>query len=96
MHAHGLLQQNSEILNFAPSPFRSTLLISASDSEADKYALAVVDFISKQPGKLGRLTALGSQVKKPDGVGKLGAFLKSRPNMFKVDDKSGEVTLVAK
>ena len=68
----------------------------AGGGDSASFAKAITDFISKQPNKVGRLAALGSQVKKPEGVGKLGAFLKSRPDLFKVDDKSGEVTLVGK
>ena len=54
----------------------------------------LVEVISKQPEKTAKLAALGSLVKKPEGINKLSVFIKSKPALFKVDDKAGTVTLV--
>ena len=79
---------------FKPFALLRTPANVAGTSNADSFQKALIDVISSKEGRTAKLAALGSLVKRPEGVPKLSVFLKSKPEVFKVDDKSGDVSLV--
>jgi hypothetical protein len=75
-------------------PFLSSHAAEAPDAASNSFQRALIEALSSKEGKTAKMSALGSLVKKPDGVPKLSVFLKARPHIFRVDDKSGDVSLV--
>ena len=50
----------------------------------DEYAQALVDYLKANPDTM--MSALGGRVKKPNNIVlKLGEFIKSRKDLFKID-----------
>jgi hypothetical protein len=66
----------------------------AASVDAQAYEAALVAHLAKQPGRTAKMPTLGSAVKKPAGVPKVSAFVRSRPALFRHDDREGTVTLL--
>ncbi|KAG1657973.1 hypothetical protein FOA52_008033 [Chlamydomonas sp. UWO 241] len=87
-------RQATEGAAAAAGPSESERAGGPASDDAQAYESSLVAHLSKQPGRTAKLPTLGSAVKKPAGVPKLAAFLRSRPAMFRSDEREGTVTLL--
>lgn len=67
----------------------------AKPADAQEYEAAIVALLKSKPNKTVPLASLGTAVHRPEGVPKLGTFIKTKDKLFKLDKLGQNVTLIS-